>query len=79
MNTKQIIALAGGQTSVARHFDIEPPSVQDWITLDKIPPMRILGVSALTGWRVTPHMINPTLYPNPQDGLPSDSEGGAYD
>lgn len=32
---------------------------------------RVRMISAATGWRVTPHMVRPDLYPNPTDALPA--------
>ena len=30
---------------------------------------RVRQICAATGWRVTPHMVRPDLYPNPTDAL----------
>lgn len=32
---------------------------------------RVRQICAATGWRVTPHMVRPDLYPNPADALPA--------
>lgn len=37
-----------------------------------IPAERVIPLSEMTGWEITPHMIDPSLYPHPEDGLPKD-------
>lgn len=70
---KEAIEKAGGAASVARELNISRISVYEWIANNKLPEKggRALALAELTDWEFTPHMLAPTLYPNPTDGLPS--------
>ncbi|PQV51848.1 YdaS family helix-turn-helix protein [Paraburkholderia sp. BL21I4N1] len=70
---KAAIERAGGAASVARALNISRISVYEWIADNKLPERgsRALALAELTDWEYTPHMLAPTLYPNPTDGLPS--------
>ena len=67
---KKVIIEAGGTGRVAKVFDSTDSAVSGWIKRQKIPVEHIIKVSELTGWKITPHMINPSIYPNPGDALP---------
>ncbi len=63
------IKRAGGAASVARAFGISPVSVGEWLKKGRLPPDRVIPVSALTDWEYTPHMLDSKLYPNERDGI----------
>lgn len=65
------IKLAGGPSAVARRFDISNPwAVSKWIRAGRIPADRIIGVAGMVDYQITPHQIDPAIYPHPDDGLP---------
>lgn len=70
MSIKTAIAEAGGAAAVARHFSINPISVYEWASRDRLPAERIIPLAELTGWKFTPHLLDPALYPNEFDGIP---------
>ncbi|WP_369055021.1 transcriptional regulator [Burkholderia gladioli] len=68
---------AGGNAAVARAFGISAVSVGEWLKKGKLPPHRVIPVSALTDWEFTPHLLDPDLYPNERDGLPDELPSSA--
>lgn len=70
MGTKEAISAAGGASVVAQQFKINPVSVYEWMRKDRLPADRVIPLAELTNWAFTPHMLDPTLYPNKLDGLP---------
>lgn len=63
--TEQAIELAGGAARIGRHFNISTQAVIQW---EGVPPLRVMGVSALiaerfniTGRALLPHEIRPDL------------------
>jgi DNA-binding transcriptional regulator YdaS (Cro superfamily) len=62
------ITLAGGPVQMATDLGLHKTAVYKWS--DQCPADRVLGVSELTGWQVTPHQLRPDLYPNKMDGIP---------
>lgn len=71
MCIEEAIDHAGGVPAVAAHFKIHSVSVHEWITRQKLPAPRVIPLAELTGWKYTPHMLDPVLYPNPTDGIPA--------
>ncbi|WP_244133474.1 YdaS family helix-turn-helix protein [Burkholderia gladioli] len=67
---KELVAAAGGATAVARALGLSRGSVNEWTKKGRVPNPRVLPLAELTGWKFTPHMIAPALYPNATDGLP---------
>jgi DNA-binding transcriptional regulator YdaS (Cro superfamily) len=65
---KKAIELCGGPVKLSLSLGLHKTAVYKWG--DQCPPERVLGVSELTGWAVTPHQLRPDLYPNRLDGLP---------
>lgn len=70
MNISDAILAAGGAAVVAERLEINPVSVYEWISRDKLPPARIIPIAELTDWKITPHQLDPIIYPNPTDGIP---------
>jgi hypothetical protein len=54
---------AGGFANVAREFDISYAAVRKWADTQRIPSERILRVCQLGKNAVTPHQLNPLVYP----------------
>lgn len=64
------IHLAGGPSSVARHFGIKPWAVSKWERAGKIPAERIPDLVKLIRYEVTPHQLRPDVFIFPMDGVP---------
>lgn len=62
------INLCGGPIPLATELGLHKTAVYKWGA--QCPAERVIAVSELTGWRVTPHQLRPDLYPNQCDGLP---------
>lgn len=67
---KEIIVAAGGTRKVCLRFGISDAAVTGWIQRNRIPERKIRLVSEMTGFKFTPHMIDPDIYPNEMDALP---------
>jgi DNA-binding transcriptional regulator YdaS (Cro superfamily) len=74
---KDAVREAGGAAAVARELNMSRISVYEWVKKDEIPDKRVIPLARLTGWKYTPHMLAPSLYPNPSDGIPSLMLGSA--
>lgn len=57
------INCAGGIAAVAREFKISYAAVRKWTEQNRIPPERILRVCQMGSNAVTPHQLNPLVYP----------------
>lgn len=71
-NIAAAVEYLGGVSAVARMHEPKPLTawaVCKWVE-DGLPPKRVLWLAGLTGWKFTPHMLAPDLYPNASDGLP---------
>lgn len=69
---KKITGIAN-QTEIAKRMGYTPQTVSLWFKND-VPLKNIRRLCDVLNWRVTPHEINPLIYPNPTDGLPDKSE-----
>lgn len=68
---KAAIDKAGKAKVVAEKLELKKPwAVSKWAK--KLPPGRVLDLSELTNWEITPHQLAPDLYPHPNDGLPEE-------
>ncbi len=65
---QKAIAFCGGPIPLAIALGLHKTAVYKWG--DQCPAERVIAVSELTGWRVTPHQLRPDIYPNKRDGLP---------
>ena len=75
-NLDKALKLAGGPTAVINAFGYRSTmTISQWRKRG-IPAERVIPLSRLTGWHITPHMIAPALYPHPQDGLPEEMRSG---
>lgn len=80
MNTdliQKVVTLAGGQTALASFCatetgkPVKQSHVWNWLNRDLcIPPEFILSSCKAIEWVITPHELNPRIYPNESDGLP---------
>jgi DNA-binding transcriptional regulator YdaS (Cro superfamily) len=68
---QKAIDLAGGKIALALALGLDRTAVYSW---KECPHERVLPVSELVGWSVTPHQLRPDLYPNPTDALPQAKE-----
>lgn len=57
------------KSEIARRLGVKPQLVSYWFK-QGVPPHWIIPFCRVLGWEVTPHQIDPGLYPNPADGLP---------
>ena len=64
---QKAIALCGGPTKLSVALGLHKTAAYSW---EVCPPERVIAVSELTNWTVTPHQLRPDLYPNPQDAIP---------
>jgi DNA-binding transcriptional regulator YdaS (Cro superfamily) len=55
------VALAGGQSALAKKLGVKPQAVQQWVAVGRIPPLRVLAVEAATG--VSRKALRPDIYP----------------
>lgn len=67
---KRAIKAAGTGVALAKMLGVTPQAVSQWAKGAAIAPERIIDIARATNWTVTPHELNPALYPNPKDGLP---------
>jgi hypothetical protein len=65
----QAIDFIGGDSAVAAKAGLKTAwAVSKWRRA--LPVDRALWLAEQTGWKFTPHMLSPAIYPNPSDGLP---------
>ena len=67
---KQKISSHMSQVGIGECFGISSQAVGKWLRKGKVPHARILPLCRILEWKVTPHEIDPSAYPNPTDGLP---------
>lgn len=60
---QRAIAIAGGQTALARKLRVTQPCIAQWVRRKRIPPERVLEVERETG--VSRHDLRPDIYPDP--------------
>ncbi|HHB7561651.1 TPA: transcriptional regulator [Klebsiella pneumoniae] len=68
---ERAIHIAGDATKLAEKLDVSLMTVSHWKKRHGgvVPQKRVFPIFNATG--VTPHELRPDLYPNPNDGLPS--------
>lgn len=60
------------QSEIAKNLGVKSQAVSGWLNFTGIiPAERVIPLSRILGWRLTPHELRPDLYPNQNDGLPS--------
>jgi DNA-binding transcriptional regulator YdaS (Cro superfamily) len=69
ISLEKAISELGSQARLASLVGVVPMTVSQWLQRG-LPSDRVLTVSRVTDWRVTPHQLRPDLYPNKTDGLP---------
>lgn len=70
----EAIDFLGGDTPVARLAGLKTSwAVAKW--RERLPEKRVLWLAAQTGFKYTPHQLDPAMYPNPTDGLPAADPG----
>lgn len=58
------VALAGGQSAMARQLGLKPQAVQKWCKTGKVPAERVLDVERIVKAKVTRRDLRPDLYPH---------------
>ncbi|HIA2903843.1 TPA: transcriptional regulator [Escherichia coli] len=59
------------QSEIAKHLGVKSQAVSGWLNFTGvIPADRVIPLSRVLDWQVTPHELRPDIYPNPTDGLP---------
>ena len=59
------------QTHVAKALGVRSQTVNGWFNHSGVPADRIIPLCEFLDWEVTPHEIDPIVYPNPNDALPN--------
>jgi len=60
-----------GLNVIAQRMTVTAQRVCNWRTRG-IPGDQVVAFCRAANWEITPHEINPDLYPNPHDGIPTD-------
>ncbi|MBU9866785.1 transcriptional regulator [Rahnella aceris] len=68
ISIKKKIAGIASQTEIAKRMGRTPQTVSLWLK-GEVPAKSIRDFCAALGWQVTPHEINPHIYPNANDGM----------
>ncbi|MFG6076964.1 hypothetical protein [Erwinia sp. OPT-41] len=58
------------RSEIARRIKTSPQNVSSWLKKGKFPPYYVIPLCAALDWGITPHQVDPQLYPNATDGLP---------
>lgn len=56
------VALAGGQSALARQMGLKPQAVQRWCKTGKVPAERVIEVERIVAAQVTRRELRPDLY-----------------
>lgn len=76
MSIETAIEIAGSQSELARRLGITLQRLSNWRSRG-IPFDQVIRVAQAVDFQVTPHQLNPDLYPNPTDGVPPDQQSAA--
>jgi DNA-binding transcriptional regulator YdaS (Cro superfamily) len=69
---KDKITAIMSQSEIAKRLGVKSQAVSGWLNFTGIIPAdRVIPLSRILGWKITPHELRPDLYPNQNDGLPS--------
>lgn len=60
------------KSEIARRLGTSPQNVGSWMRKGKFPPYFVIPLCAALEWDITPHQVDPVLYPNPGDALPNE-------
>ncbi len=58
---QKAVAIAGGQTALARKINLKQAYVWGWLQSGRIPAERVIAVEAATG--ISRHELRPDIYP----------------
>lgn len=67
---ERAISVAGGQSELAARLKVTPQAIQQWAARGLAPARRVVQIAAAVDFKVTPHELDPALYPRPGDGMP---------
>lgn len=59
------IEIAGSQNELAELIGITQPAVSQWLADGVVPPSRVMAVYLACRGEVSPHDLNPVIYPDP--------------
>jgi DNA-binding transcriptional regulator YdaS (Cro superfamily) len=70
---ERAVTIAGGQSHLARRIGgkVKQQHVHNWMKTGVVSPDHVITVAAAVDFQVTPHELDPKLYPNERDGLPA--------
>ena len=72
------IELCGGMLALAERVGAKSAQVVwNWKSRGSVPAEMVIGICEAVAWEVTPHMLRPDLYPNPDDALPASMRAAA--
>lgn len=60
---EKAVLIVGGQTILAKHLNIRPQAVQQWVASGRIPARRAIAIEKIVAGAVTRHELRPDLYP----------------
>lgn len=63
---------AGGISAVAKARNLSDEAVRLWRARGSVPADHVRWLSEHAGWDPSPHALDPSLYPHPDDGLPDE-------
>ena len=64
------VEIAGSQQALAALLGGGPTRISQMKRRGTVPGDAVIPIAKAVEFRVTPHELNPDLYPHPEDGLP---------
>lgn len=58
------------KSEIARRLNTSPQNVGSWLRKGAFPAHFVIPLCAALDWKITPHQVDPVLYPNETDALP---------
>jgi hypothetical protein len=82
-NLESVVNYCGSQSALAekvnawhrlngRTVRISQQNISYWLKTGAIPEIHCIGIAYASDWKESPHLINPDIYPHPEDGLPEE-------
>jgi len=66
---KSLVMRVGPVEIARRHGGVTYQAVQRWVAKG-VPPKQVINFCKALDWEITPHAVNPDMYPRPTDGMP---------
>ena len=68
---EKVFESLGGPSGVQKTLGLKTAwGAAKWLNAKRIPPYRVIPVSRAVNYQITPHELDPELYPYPNDGIP---------